>query len=145
MAALDPQYVEVDMATSAGFWERGGIGDTGTFSHSLQNNRRSWRRRVARSFRGIAALKDKALMVELIGATTGGTAATTYKRAPHPTNGALGTNVGGLRTAVTVTPIDRATVAADVTNMELYVNDDSKPNTYPADRSGNGGGGKGGV
>lgn len=86
--------------------------------------------------------KAKALLNALIGATAGGTAADTYKRVSAPSGLTASEQLGGLRTIDTVTVINRATTAADVTNEKYPLNDTFRPSTYPVDPSGNGGGGK---
>lgn len=73
----------------------------------------------------------RALFNALIGAATGGTATETYKReaATVKTSGPQG---GGALTIETITPINRATVAGDVTALkEMLVAVTHKPSTYP--------------
>jgi len=73
----------------------------------------------------------------LVGATSGGVATETYKRVAADL-----IDVGGLRTVETVTQLSDTTNAADVTNVKAAFTRTVFPSTYPADDSGNGGGGK---
>lgn len=88
--------------------------------------------------RGKANRVINELFDTVLGAAAGGTAAATYPRVQHPTD----EEFGGARTVETVTAINRASTAADITALKLIFSDKSKPATYPADLSGNGGGGK---
>lgn len=74
---------------------------------------------------------SRALFNALIGAGTGGTATETYKRADAvvKTSGPQG---GGLRTIETITPINRATTAADVTALKEMMVGVSHAPTFPA-------------
>ena len=97
-------------------------------------------------YRGISAL-----MIELIGAATGGTATATHAQVGAPANATRNTipgpsNIGdfsGNRVVETVTDINRATTAADVTWLEKYFNNKLLESgiTYPT-VSGSGGSGK---
>ena len=83
----------------------------------------------------------KELFDSLIGAASGGAASATHKQVPTQSSTpiALG-GLGGLRTAETVTSINRNTDADDITALkEIMVNVSRKPTTYPRDLSGNGG------
>ena len=92
-----------------------------------------------------------ALFVELIGASTGGTATATHKQVGAPANATANTtpgvssvgDFGGNRVVETVTDVNRATTAADVTWLEKYFNNKllEAGITYPT-VSGSGGGGK---
>ena len=82
-----------------------------------------------------------ALLKAVTGAAAGGTATVTYKRVqaiqPSPVNWG-----GGAIPIETVTPVNRTTTAADITAFTALWNRIVNPTTYPADLSGNGGGGK---
>lgn len=125
------------MAGWQGLWTHEANNPSG---YSLLVNKSSIRNRIKRvinreQFRVITELFDT-----LIGATSGGTASATHKRVKGevsvPT--ALG-QMGGARTIETVTDINRASTAADVTALkEMTFNVKTRP-TYPRDLSGNGG------
>lgn len=84
----------------------------------------------------------RAILKSLVDGAVTDNAAATHKRVAAERD--LEANVlGGARTIETFTAIDRATTAADETAMLAALELSSKP-TYPADASGNGGGGKGG-
>jgi hypothetical protein len=92
-----------------------------------------------------------ALFVELIGASTGGTATATHKQVGAPANATAATtpgvssigDFGGNRVIDTITDVNRATTAADVTWLEKFFNNKllEAGITYPT-VSGSGGGGK---
>lgn len=97
-------------------------------------------------YRGI-----NALFVELIGASTGGTATATHRQVGAPAGAPQATvpgatsvgDFGGNRVVETVTDVNRATTAADVTWLEKFFNNKllEAGITYPT-VSGSGGGGK---
>jgi len=78
-----------------------------------------------------------ALIYALLGAATGGTATKTKKQVQHVTG-----SPGGVVPIETVTLVNRATTAADLTAFQALFNRTVFPATYVADLSGNGGGGK---
>lgn len=82
------------------------------------------------------AAAAKALWYALLGAATGGTATATKKQVQHVTGAP-----GGLVPIETVTLINRTTTAADLTAFQALMNRTPTPFSYPADLSGNGGGG----
>lgn len=92
-----------------------------------------------------------ALFVELIGAATGGTATATHSQVGAPANATAAAtpgvssigDFGGNRVIETVTDINRATTAADVTWLEKFFNNKllEAGITYPT-VSGSGGSGK---
>lgn len=84
----------------------------------------------------------KELLNTLIGAAAGSAAADSYTRLSAPAGLIESEQLGGLRAIETVTTIDRNSTAADVTALKATINDQFKPDTYVADASGNGGGGK---
>lgn len=84
---------------------------------------------LARIFKRNGYRGINALMVELIGASTGGTATATHKQVGSPagpnnsTPTVTGiTDLGGARNIETVTDVNRATTSADVTWLEKYFN-----------------------
>ena len=84
----------------------------------------------------------KALMNALVGSAAGGTAQDSFVRTKG--HSALTDHVkfGGVIEMETVTVINRATTAQDVTNIKHVLNDSFQPDTYAPDKSGVGGGGK---
>jgi hypothetical protein len=122
--------------------------------YSLQNNRASARRQISRIMRQPGMQLLKAKMVALTGAAPSQAISETRKRATHPTNGALGSSsldLGGARTyeSFDVDAVNTITsgqaVAGDETAIELMLQQDSAPSSYPVDVSGQGGGGKAGI
>lgn len=81
----------------------------------------------------------------LTGAVAGTTATETRSRivAVQAMNDALA--YGGLQTPETINLINRASTAADVTNLKALVNRSPVPSFYAADVSGNGGGSRAGY
>ena len=113
--------------------------------HSLQFNRPSARRNVARLFRkrSMAALRE--LIVELTGTAAGAAALVQKTRVKHE-DGL--DEFGGQREVETVDILNRNTAAADATDIDTAVIVSPTaiaPSAYPVDRSGNGGGGRAGV
>jgi len=83
-------------------------------------------------FRAFTELFDS-----LIGAAVGGTAAATHKRVEGFTPDPAGPVGGGLRTVETVTDINRATTADDVTALkEMVFNVLRAPASYPTNLAG---------
>lgn len=77
----------------------------------------------------------------LIGAATGGTAAASHARVGHNKTIQGVNEPANEAQVVTVTDINRATVAADVTALkEMVFGVRTSPTSYPRDASGNGGG-----
>lgn len=113
--------------------------------YSMQHDRPSGRRQTARlnASRGMKPEVEK--VTELTGSAPGNTASYTYKRAEAPADS---DDLGGARVIETVTMINRATTAADETDIDTdYMNGPFglDPSAYPEDASGNAGGGKGGY
>lgn len=127
------------MAAWSGFW---GDNNAITGSYSLQNNRPSLHRRIARIMRANSARWTKAVALALNGAAAGDTATSTYKRREAPSDA---NSLGGVAVIETVTVVDAATTAGNETTIDTVWNSDSAPASYPTDASGNGGGGKVGV
>lgn len=82
------------------------------------------------------AAAAKAIWYALLGAATGGTANATKKQVQHVTGAP-----GGLIPIETITLVNRTTTAADLTAFQALMNRTPTPASYPADLSGNGGGG----
>jgi len=80
------------------------------------------------------------LMRTLNGVVLGSTALATHTRVLGAQ--VLQNDVGGVRPVETVDLVNRATDAADITQIEALLTEQRDPATYPADLSGNGGGGK---
>lgn len=103
---------------------------------------------IARIFKRNTYRGFNALFIELIGASTGGTASASHSQVGAPA-GSIGNgqssigDFGGNRTVETVTDINRATTAADVTWLEKYFNNKllEAGISYPT-VSGSGGSGK---
>lgn len=77
------------------------------------------------------------LLYTLLGAAPGTTATVTKKQVQHVTGAP-----GGLVPVETITLVNRATTAADLTAFQNLFTRANGPITYPPDLSGNGGGGK---
>lgn len=78
----------------------------------------------------------KALFYALLGAATGGTATASKKQVQGQAGGP-----NGLVTIETISLVNRTTTAADLTAFQALLNRTPTPSSYPADLSGNGGGG----
>lgn len=138
------------------FWNQ--TGDMITYA-VLSRTYQGWRSKlewkVSQLFSKEQMREEKALLTALIGATSGGTASSTYKRrqppsGPSQTTPAV-TGVGDLGGAIdieTVTVINRATTAADISYLKNMFDGTMTPGpnsiTFQNDASGNGGGGKAG-
>lgn len=106
---------------------------------------------IARIFKRNSYRGFNALFLELIGASTGGTASASHRQVGAPATGPTAStpsvsgigDFGGNRLVETVTDINRATTAADVTWLEKYFNNKllAAGITYPT-VSGSGGSGK---
>jgi hypothetical protein len=94
--------------------------------------------RIAKMLRnGAASLKLRRIMTTLLGAAPGSVAVETKKQIQGVQGGA-----SGLIPIETVTVLNRATTAADVTAVNAMMFRNPFPTNYAADASGNGGGGK---
>lgn len=91
-----------------------------------------------RSRYGMRELRE--LLLTTVGATAGATASDTYQRVPAVATLTNYSASGGLINPETVTVINRATTAADVTRLQTFISRGSAPSPYPVDLSGNGGG-----
>ena len=77
------------------------------------------------------------LLYMLLGTAVGATATATKKQVQHVTGAP-----GGAVPIETITLVNRATTANDLLSMQAMFTRQNGPLTYPADLSGNGGGGK---
>jgi hypothetical protein len=94
--------------------------------------------RIAKMLRnGGMSLVLRRLLQTLVGAAPGSTATQTKKQIQWQQG-----SPGGVIPIETVTLINRATTAADVTALQALLVRTPTPPSYPADLSGNGGGGK---
>lgn len=128
-------------ATSwSGFWgdATGSVG-----AYSLLNNKSPIRNRIKRTANRSSHRVITELFDTLIGAASGGAASATHKQVAAQDPSALGfssANGGGARTIETITDINRASTAADITLLkEMVFGVTTRPATYPRDLSGNGG------
>lgn len=101
-------------------------------NYSQVNTNSNLRKAIARLFNKPSMRKDRRLMITLLGAAAGSTATETRKRIAHSTS-----ELGGIRQVETVTLVNRATTAADDTdltnNILAYVSNPS--NAYAENRS----------
>lgn len=124
---------------------------TYAFPTAAQNGARvPMDKQLARIFKRNGYRGYNALFTALLGAAAGGTATSTYKDVAAPTGPQATSPVvtsvgdfGGNRVIETVTPVNRATTAADITWLGKYFNDKllEAGITYPT-VSGSGGSGK---
>lgn len=87
---------------------------------------------------GKAGRKQGAIIRQLVAGNVGGTAAKTQGRARYLNNDDL----AGKRVVVTETIINRATTSADQALLADKLVSNPRPSSYPAEKSGNSGGGK---
>lgn len=109
----------------AGYWSL--YGDKAPYSMSQGQARAKDAWFVARRMRGFPTRDAVGALAVLIGAAPGGVATNSYTAVPNPPGTQLAvpqvtglTDLGGLRTAVTQTAINRATTAADVTELKKW-------------------------
>ncbi len=99
-------------------------------------------KRVSKLFRHEGLRELKELMLTLNGVVDGSAALAQFSRiAPDNTVGAA-PGGGGQRTINTVDAVNRVTVTADETRIAAMLEEIFVPASYPADPSGNGGGGQ---
>ena len=124
------------MTTTVTGWS-GLYNDVNPGGYSLIYDKWPQRNRIRRvvnreAFRAFTELFDT-----LIGAAAGGTAAATHKRVAGFTPDPAGPVGGGLRTIETVTDINRATTADDITALKEMVFDvKTAPSSYPTNLAG---------
>lgn len=109
--------------------------------HALQFNKEADQRKIARLLRRGANRPLRAIMKALTGSAVGAdTALVTRTRIDHDPDA-----LGGLRPVTTSDVINRVTTAADLAEVDdevLFSASAIAPASYPADLSGNSGGGK---
>lgn len=121
------------------FWQT--TGDHQAYSMSLAANRARTAYEIARKMRRRSVGDARAAFAALIGAAAGGTATATFKQVSAPSGPEAATPVvtgigdfGGNRIIDTITQINRATTAADITELKKWVSDNSlleQGITYP--------------
>lgn len=124
-----------------------GTGDAATPSTSgaVQNNGLTDNDgHIARLFFPNGQKATKTLLYALLGAAVGGSAVASYKRVLGVQALNDPSQLGGLVTIETASLINRSTNSTDLTNMQALFTRTPAPPSYPADVSGNGGGGKAG-
>lgn len=128
------------MPTWSGLWNRQynepyaplSGGNTTDYNNTIRNE-------LAKDFRGPAGRKLGAIVRALTGAAVGaGTALSQVRQIPASPDVTASFSGGGKVTAVTVTEINRLTVAADETYVDGTTQRSTAP-TYPVDKAGNGG------
>lgn len=107
--------------------------------HSLQVNIVPLRRKMTRVAKRKSMRVINELILTLNGTVLGSTALAQHVRVQA--RQALGVDLGGVQPIETVDLLNRATDAADVTQINDIMTEQRDP-TYPVDLSGNGGGGK---
>ena len=110
--------------------------------YALLANQQPHENKINKLFRGsrYGMRELKELLLTTIGASAGSAAADTYKRIEAQVGNEDFLATGGVVPIETVTVIGRNTTAADVTALKAMLTRISAPTTYPADKSGNGGG-----
>lgn len=111
--------------------------------YALLNEAGARLRGVARLFATQDAVAEGEIGVMLTGAAVGQTAQATVKQVQALQ--ADGMNQGGQRVIDTTTVINRVTTSADEARFDAAFQPTFAPTSYPADKSGNGGGGKAGT
>lgn len=120
------------IVVKSGFWN-----DTYAFKDGNHPMEKAVKRIMRR--RGMGSTQQ--LMVALLGAAAGGTASKTYNRVDANGTASAVTSVGsmgGQRTIVTRTQINRATTAADVTRLKNLIQVAFHRSSQTHDASGNG-------
>jgi hypothetical protein len=109
------------------FWST--TGDRLPYSMSQSQGRYKSSKHIARFLRITGGRDVQAALAALIGAAPGGVAANSWTQVPMPAGPQAATPVvtgitdfAGVRTAVTKTAINRATTAADVTELKKWFN-----------------------
>jgi len=114
----------------SGFWnlENGG----GGYSMQSGQARAQAANVVARSMKRGSTRDARAAFAALIGAGAGGTATATFKQVSAPSGPEAAVpqatsigDFGGNRVIDTITPINRATTAADITELKKWVSNDA--------------------
>lgn len=110
-------------------------------SGSVVDGRSDLMPQIARRLKGIGGLRLKAVLKSLANNGSGSSAASSVVRRAA----VQGIGQGGLVQMETLTTSTGSTTAGDVTEVNSSIFDETfglPPSSYPADRSGNGGGGK---
>lgn len=109
-------------------------------NYSLLVNKSNNNAKIKRLFRRRQALVTGELAKELTGAAVGANTATLQYKRVDGNGGVTGVGqLGGARTIVTRTQINRVTAAGDETAVDKIVQPTGfKPASYPVDKSGNG-------
>ena len=138
----------------SGFWNT--TGDNTFVTESLGQTRAKKAWLIAKLFRGTGTRDVRGALAALIGAGAGGTATNQWSRVGNPAGPSMAVpqvtgigDLGGLRTIETATAINRATTAADISELKKWINASTlleQGITYPT-QTGSGGGGmiKGGM
>lgn len=111
----------------SGFWQM--EGDDSPYAFLSSQNRASQANIIAKYMNKRSVADAKAALAVLIGAVAGTTATATYPQIQGPTGprdttpraGSVG-DMGGVRPIATITQINRATTAADVTELKKWFN-----------------------
>lgn len=98
--------------------------------------------RAAKHFIGRGDRIIARLIRTLVNGAVGDTATQTYRQVAAVQGFDIGMTSGGRRVINTINDVNRATVAADLTTLNLVTDYSSAPPSYPIDLSRNGGGGK---
>lgn len=130
------------MPAFSGLWNNEFGEDHSLLSSRVGNNETALAKLLANRIYARGAFRE--LMDTLTGATAGATALLTHKRVAAVADPTANVQ-GGARTIETFTEINRATTSADRADIRDALVLSSKPSAYAADKSGNGGGGKGGF
>jgi len=111
----------------SGFWQM--QGDHALYSMSQSQNRFKDSKIIARNIRAAGGRDVTGALAALIGAVAGSTATNQWTQVPHATGPQQAVpqvtgvgDLGGIRTPVTITAINRATTAADVTELKKWFN-----------------------
>jgi len=100
------------------------------------------RKRVSKLFRNEGLRSFKELMITLNGVAAGSAALAQFARAATFSTPGSAPAGGGARTIDTVDAVNRVSATADQTAITAMLEEEFVPGSYPADPSGNGGGGQ---
>lgn len=131
------------MASWSGFWDNEGGAPYAPLGSSVNKEDAYDKLAVLLANRIYSHGALRELIYSLVGGNVGDPASASHKRVQGVQD--LTANVqGGVRTVESFLDINRVTTAADVTRIQGALRQATKP-TYPVDKSGNGGGSKGGY
>lgn len=132
-------FTAVTYSGFSGFWNL--TGDRANYSMSQSQSRAKASKKIAQWMAGRGVRDARAVFNALIGAASGGTASDTFAQIAPPVgpDGTVPgvsslTGLGGARLINTITTINRATTAADVTELKKWVGNNSlleRGITYP--------------